>query len=428
MKRALLFVSLLTGCWNFEAGYVQCFDSGKCVEMTGGGAAGGAAGGMAGGTGGGAAGGSAGGTAGGAAGGTAGGTNGCADGGTSCPSGYACVNAMCKTACAATIDCQPNFECSSPPTCSRVAESDCLDGLDNNGDGLADCADPTCRPARVMCVPGVTAGNEIGVFVDAGSADAGCFGEYDLGTVEHKTLQVPACSACGCSVSGTCRSQLDFYMSSDCTSGLISNNVADGQVCAAVGATVPGSVKFNNMTLVAHSCVPGGGSTRSDATWASTQVFCAARRQSSGCPTNQVCVPTTSAPVCVRIPQSGQACPAGYTANALGTWNGAFTDDRVCGCGTCTADTVPTCGSGPPAGFLFYQDTTQCLANPGMGPNTGSALSSNATNNCLASNGWGTIGALWPFGNAATGGTCSRPGQVTSGSAVGTQPSTICCQ
>jgi hypothetical protein len=87
--------------------------------------------------------------------GTCNGNGGCSSVGSgSCPNGFACGTNMCKTSCSVDQDCQaPNFKCTSSPNCVRIPESDCLDGVDNNGDGLIDCADPTCINSRVVCTP-----------------------------------------------------------------------------------------------------------------------------------------------------------------------------------------------------------------------------------------------------------------------------------
>jgi hypothetical protein len=70
--------------------------------------------------------------------------------GGTCPNGLACGGSGCKTMCVNNQDCQPNFMCVAP-NCARIPESDCLDGVDNNGDAKADCDDPTCT-ASVECV------------------------------------------------------------------------------------------------------------------------------------------------------------------------------------------------------------------------------------------------------------------------------------
>lgn len=81
--------------------------------------------------------------------------------GGSCPNGFACGASGCKTSCGSDGDCQQFFHCAAP-NCVRIPESDCLDGKDNNGDGLADCQDPTCAN-RVACVPAVPTGDELGL-------------------------------------------------------------------------------------------------------------------------------------------------------------------------------------------------------------------------------------------------------------------------
>ena len=80
------------------------------------------------------------------------------------------------------------------PNCVRIPESDCLDGKDNNGDGLADCADPTCA-AVVACVPDAPAGDELGLLQARGlsdgvSDDRGATSRLERAVVRHDGLHV----------------------------------------------------------------------------------------------------------------------------------------------------------------------------------------------------------------------------------------------
>src|SRR6185436_13460197 len=72
----------------------------------------------------------------------------------------------------------------------KPAESDCLNGIDDNGDGLADCQDPTCTNV-VTCVP---ADNPAGILTQEGCPD-----EFANEETLYRDLNAPAsCSGCSC--------------------------------------------------------------------------------------------------------------------------------------------------------------------------------------------------------------------------------------
>jgi hypothetical protein len=364
----------------------------------------------------------------------------CSTGGTGgCPGGFGCKSdgSGCLTQCDKLEDCQPNFVCNAP-ACARIPESDCLDGNDNNGDEKKDCDDPTCT-ALVTCVPGVAVGNELGLF-----GDASCAGDYGVSMALHQGFDPKACNACGCSVSTSCRNSVDFFSGASCTGGSSSTNIDGGNgSCTTVSAPgQPASIRFNEQTTLSSSCVPGAGSTPMTPSFASSKTFCAPSRQSASCTMGQVCVPKPMVPLCVRVPQTGASCPAGYTTNALGTWYGSYSDDRTCGCGTCSVTSGGTCPATRPNIFLSYSDAPTCVGAMGGGGNNAyinvssyadptTGCMNNATPGCtpIAGNCWGPLNTLYMVQTAGgTGGSCSRPGQVTSGSAMPTQGSTICCQ
>ncbi len=102
----------------------------------------------------------------------------------------------------------PSF--GSEPTCegpSCGAEADCLDGLDDNGDGRADCADPTCLD-RVACVP--VAEGAAGYLVDE---DESCEGAYEDAALLHgdPANASSRCTGCSCRSDASCSIELRFW-------------------------------------------------------------------------------------------------------------------------------------------------------------------------------------------------------------------------
>jgi hypothetical protein len=84
-----------------------------------------------------------------------------------------------------------------------LAAENCFDGIDNNGDGLVDCADPLCA-GQAVCAPAVPAGwqGHVELFDGAQANAPGCIlpwngGELVAGNASP-TGAPAACSACTC--------------------------------------------------------------------------------------------------------------------------------------------------------------------------------------------------------------------------------------
>jgi hypothetical protein len=353
--------------------------------------------------------------------------------GGKCPNGFACGSTGCKTTCAVPADCQTNFTCNAP-NCVRVPESDCLDGVDNNGDGLADCQDPTCTPV-VQCVPAVTVGNEIGIFQAASCPASG----YTVSSQQHQTLNAGACTGCGCKVDMTCRMTLTGYSATGCGGSVNASMTLDATTgtsnpCVAGPNIDPASIKMGpSFSRVSSTCTATTAPSAPTPTWGTTKHFCGVGQQSSTCPAAQICVPkpATVQPVCVRVPSAGAGCPAGYP-NTQGTWYGAF-NAATCSCGTCSVNTTGACPTSAIESHVFIWDMASC-----MGTVNGAIFATSNFSQCITPpatcpgffcNGWGLIPSLRFEGpiTPSVEGTCSRPTTTTT-AASPTGPSTICCQ
>jgi hypothetical protein len=95
----------------------------------------------------------------------------------------------CGHACAAGTGCDGGV----------CRETNCADGIDNDGNGLTDCDDPNCPGRPCAGDGGILDGGALdGGGADAGTADAGPFdgGEdagADAGVIDAGYVQVPAC-------------------------------------------------------------------------------------------------------------------------------------------------------------------------------------------------------------------------------------------
>ncbi|HEY0195851.1 MAG TPA: hypothetical protein VGC42_32275 [Kofleriaceae bacterium] len=213
-----------------------------------------------------------------------------------------------------------------PP--EQAEERDCFDGLDNDGDGMVDCADPSCA-AIATCVADVPAGWNGHAMLydgDASAAPPGCSGLWTSELVAGNSAPSAApasCSACAC------------------------------------GAPAGGE------------CAPAGGAaTTSPPTSARVGIACTmADEPAAGCSGN-ACMPVPDARYVAGacIYRSGDAaCPAGsfterhvFYASTLDS-----RDCAACACGAPAGGACAASGGGSTGGVIGTQPTTFCcVAQP----------------------------------------------------------------
>jgi hypothetical protein len=269
----------------------------------------------------------------------------CPGGTGSCPNGFACGTGTCKTSCQSDGDCQSNFKCMAP-NCVRIPESDCLDGIDNNGDGKIDCDDPTCTTVTCVNAPGT--GNEVG-FLNASCATAG----YTVTEAANQDLSVDSCSGCTCQSSVYCQEEVILYTTP--TSGtpicsgdnydliLLGVDLGGPDSCVSFG---PRQIySYNILTQTVYNAPPkypsgcflGGSATVAKSHFNKPDNFCAATRSShNNChgDASKICVtaPPTNTKLCARVPAMGASCPAGYGGSSDTYYSGINQGT----CGQCT--------------------------------------------------------------------------------------------
>jgi hypothetical protein len=191
---------------------------------------------------------------------------------------------------------------------AAVAETNCFDGVDNNGDGKADCADPSCA-AVAVCVDAVPAGwtGFASIYDGVASGAPSCAAPFAMGAApgnDGLTADPATCTACTC--------------------GVASNNI----------------------------CPAGGGAaTVPPFAWADLGVACtsSATTAAVGCTGTQVCQPRAAAHfesgLCVE--QTGEVvCPAGSAFTARHVFYASVDDGRACAACTCGAAVGGACASG----------------------------------------------------------------------------------
>jgi hypothetical protein len=202
------------------------------------------------------------------------------------------------------------------------AETSCFDGIDNNGDGLVDCADPTCASAAA-CVAAAPAGwTGHAVLYDGATAGAPtCAAPFATDLMPGRaglSAAVAVCSACTCGPS-------------------------NGGACpAAGGAKIVSAPMFARIGI---GCAGGPAAT-------------------VGC-TGTVCQPRPAPPfaagLCVH--QAGDvACPAGPFTDRHVFFAGV-NDTRgctACACGPAAGGACAASGGGPVGQVTGTAATTFC--------------------------------------------------------------------
>jgi hypothetical protein len=340
----------------------------------------------------------------------------------SCPNGFACGAGACLTSCGSDGDCQTNFHCAAP-NCVRVPESDCLDGADNNGDGLADCADPTCNE-QVQCVPDLPFGDQYGTLVP--SPGGSC--PTSLGSPQRVFRGLAPGAPCdGCFCRGTTNCSMNVYLSS--TASCPNQTTSAGTItftnlfgdpsqtpCVSFASQTVASVYFGAPSATNPGCALASGAQNAPPTWNEIQNFCVVTRNSSSCPAGQVCVPKPSpSPICLRIPNAAQACPSGYQAVTDDLYLGV-SDNRVCS--NCT------CGAPTGSGTCHMYDASYYASNAcGSGGQSIGSVDPPACYNITSA----SYSAVYGVGGVGFGPSCAAPTTSGTGSVTATSGSTICC-
>ncbi len=330
--------------------------------------------------------------------------------GGSCPNGFSCGTTGCKTTCASSMDCQTNFACDTGTgQCNRVPEADCLNGVDDNGDGLADCADPTCN-GIVECELAPD-GAELGLHITSGTCPTG----YTVNTeTYHSNITNTSCSGSACTCGSVCTVTYDYdENSASCNLAVHSVSVTGKSGVDCVGVEIvggeSGKIASGNGTM---SCSASGGSLTAPTTMSTTDTYCVAKT-SATCDTTHVCVAKpASGTVCARV-AAGGSCPTGYTGS-MGTYYGSVTP-ASCVQASCAAASCSTTGYTCVVESAF-------LTTAACGTGTQTAVSTTC----------GTLSSSTTYfsfsANMALNGSENCKINPTTTAASGASPTMICCQ
>lgn len=305
----------------------------------------------------------------------------------------------------------------------------CLDGKDNNGNNLIDCADPACQ-SGFECAPPVPGGWQgyYRLFQQKNNAAALAPSACPDGSQPTRMFTTPAqasCSQCQCGAltGAQCRSaQLQCTIKvQDCSSGLQDWTAAvpDGNSCYKNGKPNVLSCQSNSPPVAnSGSCQPSGGTYQNQKHLFDGLVdVCNRSPSGGGCSPGQACVQRTTGTyagaLCIRS-DGDVKCPSSWATTRIVAYQSGV-DQRGCTPCRCTTDSSESCS---PAAYTFF-DYDGCY---------GTQIS--VTGGCVDLSSLvdlGTWGARLTSAPVVTG-SCTVSGGNSTGSVQVQGTATFCCQ
>jgi hypothetical protein len=241
--------------------------------------------------------------------------------------------------------------------CVPAAAENCFNGVDDDCDGLADCADPSCTSVGV-CAP-TDGAFSLGLTV---ASDSPCPTGYQAGSptlIYQGVAGDKSCDGCSCSVTSHCSTTLRAYPSTTACTGTpaVLASLDETSKCVPLAAGHSGLPSVDAFAYTA-SCSSGGAATPSAWSWSTTMKFCPADPPGGGCKTGFACVHKTTANYCEL---GSGSCSTGFTDLAGGTWYTSATDGRTCGSCDCQITAAGNCAG---SRVLEHPDGECAVANP----------------------------------------------------------------
>ena len=303
--------------------------------------------------------------------------------------------------------------------CTPSGPEICTDGVDNDCNGLVDCADPACMSQGYSCVPSVPAGWSF-ASTDLAARPPCPTGSGPATPIVVDPVDAPATCPCTCAptlnpscVSGTLEGS--YGNTSSCSNGPDPYSANDGScvnmnlaLLAFVGTPALPPTGPSTCGPTVSPMVPAAGGTQGELCSVSGPF-------GAGCGAGDICALAGEAPFNACLTQSGaSSCPAGYpVSHAAGS---SLTDTRGCGACGCGAPTV-TCTD---ASWTFY---------PSVGCQGGGTVALTCDGKCDASNASPSAVFQSYKYSASPDVVCGVPTQpaAPTGSLTLSDPSTVCC-
>ena len=293
---------------------------------------------------------------------------------------------------------------------------DCTNGVDDDCNGLTDCADSACHPDHECIAAAPDGWSGPGAFVEtSGTAPPSCPPTFVNPAFDGTADPSAAPASCGCTCGApskvACAIDATFYFDSSCANACSSSAITAG-ACAATCSGAQ-TMKVTASPGLGGSCGASPSKTVPPLGWNHAARVCSSR-SGTGCNAGSVCASARPAPfasgACVwRI--GAIDCVAPYTTRHV-YYSGA-TDTRDCGACTCGSPHDTTCGT---VTVSLYGDNQCSGGAAGTAPSDGSCVPAPS----------GAHGAT--SSNATTtGGSCTPTSAGPIGSVTPTGATTVCC-
>ncbi len=300
----------------------------------------------------------------------------------------------------------------------------CDNGVDDDGDNQADCADSDCLAGGgYSCVTNAPAGWAGPFAFSVGAppypACPAPYSKVELRGGENIVAPPAMCSGCSCGTPANvkCATTATTYTDAGCTKnklGLFPPESACNGVPVNQSFSQTHAITNGALSAIGGSCSPSAG-TKSvpPFTWTSSKQLCGGAKSGAGCTAGSSCLPMPKAPfaakLCITKP-GDEICPSPFL-NKHPLYADA-TDSRDCSC-ACNGSTGGSCTGGT---INFYPGSSKCSGTPvTLTPNV-----------CKPTTPFKSFSVSVSGATVVTAGSCS-PTKKTSGTATPDDLRTVCC-
>ncbi|MCC6527201.1 MAG: hypothetical protein IT373_31420 [Polyangiaceae bacterium] len=221
----------------------------------------------------------------------------------------------------------------------------CVDGVDNNGDALADCADPQCSAVGFACLPDPGQGWVGPVVLQNPALD--CPARWPAAVMSGGASVTSAAAACDC----TCGAAVDVacadlqnvgrYADSACNTASALSQFPIGACTSLPNGASFGAIEVMPVPCSGGNCPPVPSVGKPPTVWVEPAEACAPGGTPGGCEAGRCAPPVDDAVVCVATQGAQQPCPAGYPNGR--TVFTALNDTRGCTACSCGPAAPGTC-------------------------------------------------------------------------------------
>ena len=307
----------------------------------------------------------------------------------------------------------------------------CTNGIDDNCDGLVDCADPLCT-SGYSCYAPIPNGWQGPIELWTGGTNPpSCTADYATDVLDANGMlnAPPAQCSCACgSVAGAdCSTSVDWtaYSDGQCQTPCASGAMPPGQgsFCEAINCGNGGGNGSMNIVsgpplLNIAACTPNPSTTLPNYSWQEVARGCnyTGPPDTGGCNGGNLCMAKPASPygtgACIYA-TGDVGCPVGPYSNKQTFYN-KVSDTRGCSQCTCGTPIGVTCSlAGSLSTYAFFGN-----------PCTGQLTTIPPDGSCVLTTGSGVMGLVTA---TPTGGACPAANVAPTGNVTPAGPTTVCC-